>query len=106
MELESVGDLVLYKMMADESKLRILKLLTMGEKSVSEIVAAVGLPQPLTSHKLKDLRENGLVSSFRSGKRIIYRVSNDSLTRLMRMGEEVGREVPRSCDCVECQEQG
>lgn len=51
----------------------------------------MGMDQPLISHKLKDLRENGLVISYRSGKNIIYKISDDSLRNLLRAGSEAGK---------------
>lgn len=103
---EGVGDLTLYKMMSDETKLNILKYLISGERCVSEITDEIGISQPLVSHKLKDLRESGLVMSYRSGKNIIYAVSDESIGALLEAGERVGKSLQKTCNCVECEEKG
>lgn len=101
---ENVGDLVLYKMMSDETKLNILKYLRSGEKCVGEITTETGLSQPLVSHKLKDLRETGLVISYRSGKNIIYALSDPFIETLLDTGERAGNSLEKICNCVECDE--
>lgn len=102
---KQIGDLMLYKLMADETRLRILKMLNTGEKSVGEISRIIGVSQPLISHKLKDLRENGLVNSYRSGKNIIYKLSGNQLSYLLEVGENAGTGISSTCECVECEEQ-
>lgn len=99
-----LGDLAIYKMMADETKLRILKTLSEGERCVGDLIAYTGSSQPLVSHKLKDLRENGLVVSFRSGKNIIYRLADNSITSVISAGENAGHQIQKNCNCVECEE--
>ena len=46
----------LAKSLADGNRLKILLLLSEGRKSVSAIVEALDLSQPLVSHHLKELR--------------------------------------------------
>lgn len=100
---EKVGDLSIYKMLSDETKLRILKILSLNEKCVSDLIEDTGVSQTLVSHKLKDLRENGLVSSYRSGKKIIYKLSDDSLSQLLDYGKKAGNKIMKICECVECE---
>ena len=47
----------LFKVLGDESRLRILQALGDGERSVSEILERTGLPQTLASFHLRTLRE-------------------------------------------------
>lgn len=103
MHIGNIGDLTIYKMLADDTKLKILKILSGSEKCVSDIMSEVGVSQTLVSHKLKDLRENGLVSSFRSGKNIVYRLSDESIVSLLNFGEEAGQNIGKICNCVECE---
>ena len=49
------------KSLADENRLRILLCVHNGKKSVSGIVEALHLSQPLVSHHLKELRRSLLV---------------------------------------------
>lgn len=58
--------------LADEKRLRILDLLGGGELCVCDLVAKVGVSQPLLSFHLRILREAGLVSDRRAGRRVHY----------------------------------
>ncbi len=57
--LETVAEL--FKTLSDPTRLRILNTLTLDCQSVSSIVEATQLSQPLVSHHLRLLRDRGLV---------------------------------------------
>ena len=57
-----------HKALADVNRLRIVRRLADGEASVAELIAHVGLSQPLVSHHLKRLRVAGLVETRRVGR--------------------------------------
>ena len=59
------------KSLADESRLKIIRLLLSGEKNVSEVVCSLRMAQPQVSHHLSILRSSGLVNTRREGKKII-----------------------------------
>ena len=69
----------------DENRLRILMLLRERELCVLEVVGALGISQPLASSHLAVLREAGLATARREGRRIRY-----SLSR----GGEARRQAP------------
>jgi ArsR family transcriptional regulator, nickel/cobalt-responsive transcriptional repressor len=54
------------------SRVLILAQLREGPRSVSELVAAVGMEQSAVSHQLKLLRDHGLVVGERRGRRVVY----------------------------------
>jgi ArsR family transcriptional regulator len=59
----------LYKVLADESRLRILfMLIDMGEACVNEIQQVLRIPQPTVSRHLGYLKRMGLVDNHRRGK--------------------------------------
>jgi len=60
-----------FKVLGDETRVGILDLLADGPKSVSALVAALGLPQPTVSHHLGLLRTAGMVMAHRQGKSVI-----------------------------------
>jgi ArsR family transcriptional regulator, arsenate/arsenite/antimonite-responsive transcriptional repressor len=60
-----------HKALADVNRLRIVRRLAEGEASVAELIAHVGLSQPLVSHHLKRLRTAGLVATRRVGRETI-----------------------------------
>jgi len=67
--------------MSDQTRQDILQLLQKRrEMGVTAIVAAFGRhSQPTISHHLKILRHEGLVTSRRAGKEIIYSLNGDNV---------------------------
>ena len=59
------------KALGDDSRLKIVRLLLQGERSVSDIVRMLEMGQPQASHHLAILRASGLVDTRREGNRII-----------------------------------
>ncbi len=64
-----------FRVLGDPTRLRILELLAEGERTVGELVSAVGQPQPRVSTHLACLRHCGLVETERRGKEIVYRLT-------------------------------
>ena len=65
----------LLKVLADETRLAVVRQLIDGPKHVAEINASLGLELSLMSHHLKVLRDAGLVSAERDGKAVLYSLS-------------------------------
>ena len=63
-----------HKVLADANRLRILRRLADGPATVTELVDAVGLSQPLVSWHLSKLREVGLVRARREGRGILHTI--------------------------------
>jgi len=63
----------IFHALADANRLKIIKLIGQGQRSVSEIVQSTRLSQPLVSHHLRILRENRLLEAKREGPFIYYR---------------------------------
>ena len=72
-----------FKVLGDDSRLRILQALGTGERSVSEILGRTRLPQTLASFHLRILREAGVVAAERRGPFIYYRLGDPSLLNLL-----------------------
>lgn len=64
--------------LGDENRLRILMLLRERDLCVLEVVGALGISQPLASSHLAVLREAGLATAHREGRRIRYRLSEEA----------------------------
>ncbi|WP_107668308.1 helix-turn-helix transcriptional regulator [Cyanothece sp. BG0011] len=60
------------KILADTTRLSVLRILMEGSKHVGEINDVLGLEQSLLSHHLKILRQAGLVTTTRDGKSVLY----------------------------------
>ena len=75
-----------HKALADVNRLRIVRRLAEGEASVAELIAHVGLSQPLVSHHLKRLRVAGLVETRRVGRETVATLRSEAF------GEVAARE--------------
>lgn len=62
----------IFKALADEGRLRILRAIDQAELSVAELVQALEMPQSTVSRHLKPMREAGLVASRRDGTSVYY----------------------------------
>jgi len=84
-----------FKGLGDPVRLEILKLLERGEKSVGELVSALGLPQNLVSMHLGCLRWCGYVATRREGRYIYYALADPRVSAIIRLAEELlqGSEV-------------
>ena len=67
------------KALADESRLKILGLLSSRECSVEELAALVSLKAPTVSHHLSRLREASLVRMRSDGNTHLYRLDERGL---------------------------
>jgi len=72
-----------FKALADETRLRILKLLEVREMCVCEVMIGLDLTQPTASHHLGLLENAGLVKGRKEGKWVFYRVANAGLIEKM-----------------------
>ncbi len=73
----------LFRVLGDQSRLRILQAVGDGERSVSEILERTGLPQTLASFHLRILREASVLTGERRGPFVYYRLGDDSLPNLL-----------------------
>lgn len=73
----------LLKAMANEDRLLILCQLSEGEHNVGELLAQVGIQQPMLSQHLGILREEGLVTTRREGKYIFYALGSNEVIQVM-----------------------
>jgi len=68
-----------FNAIAEPRRRHILELIAAEEKSVSDICDALDLEQPSASKHLQVLRDVGLVTARRDGRRIMYRTNADAL---------------------------
>jgi len=88
----------IFKALADETRLRVLKLLGRGELCVCEIAAALALEQPRLSFHLRILKEAGIVAVRRQERWILYRLNDDDLLvrfLLLAVNERISAEQAR-----------
>ena len=88
--LADVGEL--YKVFADPTRLRIIAALAVGELCVCDIGAVLSMSQSAVSHQLATLRAARLVAYRRDGKTVYYRLADDHVELLLKMGLEHAAE--------------
>lgn len=66
------GIINLFKLLSDETRVRILMLLTKKELCVCQLMGVLGISQPLISRNLSLLSNAGLLDERRDGKLIFY----------------------------------
>ena len=72
------------KAMADESRLKIVGLLSAAEHSVQQLASALELREPTVSHHLAILKKAGLLAMRVEGNTHWYRLDLDALRRINR----------------------
>jgi DNA-binding transcriptional ArsR family regulator len=68
-----------FNAVAEPRRRQILDALAGGERSVSDLVARLGLAQPQVSKHLRVLREVGAVDVREDGRRRLYRLNGSAL---------------------------
>ena len=69
--------------LGSEHRLDLLEHIAQGEQSVELLAERTGIPFASVSQHLQALRKAGLVSARRDGRRVLYRIADDSVLRLL-----------------------
>lgn len=75
-----------FRMLSDPTRLHILWILAQTEADVGALTEACGASRTAVSQHLAKLRFTGLVETRREGRRVIYRIRDGHLARLVREG--------------------
>ena len=76
----------IFDALSDSTRFQILGELVGGEKSVSDLQEVCHVSQSAISHQLRLLRDRGLVSARRDGQRMFYRLADEHVEELLRVG--------------------
>lgn len=82
-----------YRILGDPTRLKIIMALRGGEMCVCDIAAFLGLSESAVSHQLRRLRELSLVSWRRDGQILYYRLDDNHVLELTRVGLRHIREI-------------
>ena len=72
----------------DPTRLKILQYLMEKERSVSELVELLGIPQGRVSNHLTCLRWCNFVSTTRKGKYIFYQLTDERVKNILKLAYE------------------
>lgn len=70
---------VIFKAFCDENRIKILQILTDGEKCACKLLEALNITQPTLSHHMKILLESGIVNGRKEGKWMHYSISGEGI---------------------------
>jgi ArsR family transcriptional regulator len=79
--------------LADRTRLMIVHLLSDEELCSCEIMAALNLTEPTTSHHLRILERSGLVTARRDGKWVFYKLAGSSVKAMLAKGTSLVQRV-------------
>lgn len=73
----------IFKVLGNESRLWLVRLLGDAPRSVGELTEATGMSQPLVSQHLKTLRQTGLVRATRHGRAVTYVLADEHVSHVV-----------------------
>lgn len=79
MELDEKKTATIFKAFCDENRIKILKLLTSGEKCACKLLEEINVTQPTMSHHMKILCDSGVVVGRKQGKWTHYSLSPEGV---------------------------
>lgn len=77
-----------FKALANDTRIKILKLLGLRRMCVCEIMVALNLTQPTASHHLGILESVGIIKDEREGKWIFYSIAKPKIIDVLKKIEE------------------
>ena len=79
METREKNTALVFKAFCDENRIKILNILSSGEKCACKLLEALSVTQPTLSHHMKILCDSGVVKARKEGKWMYYSLSNEGL---------------------------
>lgn len=71
---------LVFKAFCDENRIKILNILSSGEKCACRLLEALSVTQPTLSHHMKILCDSGIVTALKDGKWMYYKISQKGLS--------------------------
>lgn len=78
-----------FQAIGEANRLRMIRFIGRGSRAVSEIVAETKLSQPLVSHHLRTLKNNGVLETRREGPFVYYALKDTRLLDILGLLLEV-----------------
>jgi len=87
---------IIFKAFADSNRLLIITTIGDKEMSVSEIIEATGLSQPLVSHHLKLLKNSLILKTRRHGLFVYYSLADKLILKILEESNNFIEEFARA----------
>ncbi|MEF9989024.1 MAG: metalloregulator ArsR/SmtB family transcription factor [Christensenellaceae bacterium] len=92
-----------FKAFCDQNRLRIIELLTSGEKCACVLLEKVQIGQSTLSHHMKILVDSGIVCARKEGKWTHYSISNEGVQTAQDLLKQITQKnidtQKSACDC-------
>lgn len=86
---------MLFSVLGDSGRIRIINTLLNGEYCVSHLAEALGSSQSSVSHQLRILKQNDIVKFRRDGKNIFYSLDDEHIYDIIKLGlKHIGHTLP------------
>ena len=85
---------LVFKALADENRIRILKMLKGGEKCACKLLDELNVTQPTLSHHMKILCDSGIVIGRKEGKWMHYSICAE--------GSQIARDCLNDLTTINC----
>jgi len=79
-----------FEALGDPTRYKMVSALLSGERCACELPSMVGRAQPTVSLQLKRLVKAGILSARKDGKKIIYRISDARVKKLLEKSKQCG----------------
>lgn len=79
----------LFRVLGHPVRIRILEILSSGERTVGDLQAELNLDSSGTSQHLTALRQHGVLESRRAGTSVYYRIRDPRVTQLLAVAKEI-----------------
>lgn len=80
---------LLFKAFCDENRIRIIRMLSSGEKCACKLLEELNVTQPTLSHHMRILCDSGVVVGRKEGKWMYYSISEEGSTAAIDMLKEL-----------------
>jgi ArsR family transcriptional regulator len=79
----------MFRVLGHPVRIRILELLTEGERTVGDLQSALQLDSSGTSQHLTALRQQGILESRRAGTSVYYRLRDPRISQLLAVAKQI-----------------
>lgn len=93
-----------FKAMSDETRLKIIDMLSCGEMCACDILAYFNISQSTLSYHMKILAECGLVNAIRDGAWMRYTLNRERTGAVIAFAGQI-TQAKADCICRECRRQ-
>lgn len=98
-EVEGISEI--FSVLGDETRCRIVYLLSLEELCTCELAEILGITMPAVSHHLRILKALRLVRARPEGKHVFYALADDHILSLIRVAQEHYEEERQDCETDE-----